>query len=210
MLKKKIKFNSKQIIILALIALTIAIINTSGLAANNKAESTPIEKAETINMDANYILFNDVNQLDQAADLILVGSPTMDFPEREHITTYFGDGAIQDFYTLTDLKIDKILKGPQDFNLATSQSLKIIEPIGYAKPEKKENKITREEYSELEKGEKYIIFLMQNDQGQYVVINVNNGKFNLNETEVSFASDSENVKHEKIKKEVFSKYKIKE
>lgn len=52
--------------------------------------------------------------------------------------------------------------------------------------------------------------MMQNDQGQYVVINVNNGKFNLNETEVSFASDSENVEHEKIKKEVFSKYKIKE
>lgn len=171
-------------------------------------ESAASEKAETINVDANYITYNDVTNLEQAADLIIIGTPNEDFEEREHITTYFGDGAIQDFYTVTNIKVDKIIKGSE--GITAGQTLNVLEPIGYAKPKEKERKITREEYFELIKDEQYLIYLIKNDQGQYFMLNINNGKFNIKKEEKLFDNEIVKEKHEKLKKEVFSKYKIKE
>ncbi|QDS36350.1 hypothetical protein [Brevibacillus brevis] len=162
------------------------------------------EPMETISLEALYITYESAEELDEA-DLILIGTPTSDFSDREHKTSYYADGSLQDFYTLTEIEVDKIIKSPNDFDLKESETLSIIEPVGMIELDGTK-KITIDEYKEMEKGEKYIIFLNDNGYGQYSVINNDLGKFNL---------DSKSAKSEKslsknsaitLKEDVLEKY----
>ncbi|MED1784523.1 hypothetical protein P4V43_22090 [Brevibacillus fortis] len=162
------------------------------------------EPMETISLEALYMTYESAEELDKA-DLILIGTPTSDFSDREHKTSYYEDGSLQDFYTLTEIEIDKIIKSPNDFDLEESETLSIIEPVGMIELDGTK-KITIDEYKEMEQGEKYIIFLNENGHGQYSVINNDSGKFNL---------DSKSAKSEKslsknsaitLKEDVLEKY----
>ncbi|NTU30503.1 hypothetical protein HPY27_10145 [Brevibacillus sp. HB1.1] len=162
------------------------------------------EPMETISLEALYMTYESAEELDEA-DLILIGTPTSDFSDREHKTSYYEDGSLQDFYTLTEIEIDKMIKSPNDFDLEESETLSIIEPVGMIELDGTK-KITIDEYKEMEQGEKYIIFLNDNGHGQYSVINNDLGKFNL---------DSKSAKSEKslsknsgiaLKEDVLEKY----
>ncbi|MGG4440710.1 hypothetical protein [Brevibacillus fortis] len=162
------------------------------------------EPMETISLEALYMTYESAEELDKA-DLILIGTPTSDFSDREHKTSYYEDGSLQDFYTLTEIEIDKIIKSPNDFDIEESETLSIIEPVGMIELDGTK-KITIDEYKEMEQGEKYIIFLNENGHGQYSVINNDSGKFNL---------DSKSAKSEKslsknsaitLKEDVLEKY----
>ncbi|MEK6988804.1 hypothetical protein NST08_00975 [Paenibacillus sp. FSL K6-1566] len=39
-------------------------------------------------MDAKYIAFDTIEELDQAADVIVIGSPIKDFEDREHMAQW--------------------------------------------------------------------------------------------------------------------------
>lgn len=67
--------------------------------------------------------------MSSGAELIVIASPTEDFKNREHKSTFYKSGkakVLQDIYTLTDIKIDKVIKGPSNI----PDTIKIVEPIG--------------------------------------------------------------------------------
>lgn len=218
MKKRDLSIGAALVLSVAIISPILYHTNASGNSNVSEDSSASVIKssnakvsanAKTINFDANYITFPDANALDVAADLILIGTPTQNFEEREHRTTYFDDGTVQDFYTLTDIQVEKVIKSNDSFELDSTGHLKVLEPIGYLKPETKETKVTRENYEELESGEKYIIFLKKNAEGTYAVINLNLGKFDLNSTtKLQSASSEEEKKYEEFKASVIDKYNL--
>ncbi len=174
---------------------------------NGQAKSTlPQSDSREISIEANYVSYSDVEQLDQMSDLIVIGTPTKSFKERKHVSTYFDDGTLQDFYTLTELKIDRIIKGPDDFK--HNKSLIIVEPIGSVEIDSKKTKITYEGYTELQAGQKSIIFLKKNSFGEYSVINMNLGKFNIEQNLQTQSGDAEAVSKEKFRQTVLEKYDL--
>ncbi|WP_342575740.1 hypothetical protein [Paenibacillus sp. FSL M8-0142] len=135
-------------------------------------------------MDAKYIAFDTIEELDQAADVIVIGSPIKDFEDREHMAQYFEDGMIQDFYTMTELRIEKVIKQPDGIDIG--EMMELIEPLSIIEESgNQKTKIIMDDYRELKKGSRYILFLKDNTFGQYSIINMNNGKFNLDNTDDS-------------------------
>lgn len=129
----------------------------------------------TVNIPANSITFSEIDKLDAFAELIVIGYTAEEFKDREHIITAFDDGALQSFHTNTNIKIEKILKKPEDFP-SDQKELIIIEPVSL----EGDVKYTLNDYVELQKGEPSVLFLMKNTYGDYGLINGNLGKFSLN------------------------------
>ena len=83
-----------------------------------------------VSSSAKYMGYATVDELDAGAQIIITGSPTEDFLNRKHVETRYPDGTSQDFYTLTSVQVDKIIKKPTDLKLEVGQSFQIIEPVG--------------------------------------------------------------------------------
>ncbi|WDH99734.1 hypothetical protein PUW24_13040 [Paenibacillus urinalis] len=151
--------------------------------------------------------------MDQLAELIIIGTPTKSFIDREHKITHYGDGEVQDFYTLTEIQIDKILKKPDDLP-QDQKTTSIIEPIGLDG----ETKLIVDDYVELQKGDQSVIFLVKNTFGDYGIMNENLGKYSLDHPEVSISrmseessrqsEENETDKYINYREEVFKKYNI--
>ncbi|WIV20213.1 hypothetical protein QPK24_05795 [Paenibacillus polygoni] len=129
---------------------------------------------DTYSVSTNSMRYETVQILEQYADLIIIGTPTENFEARKHVITKYNDGAMQDFYTLTEMKINKIIKKPDDFS-KNQETIIIIEPVGVTGT----TKFTSNGYVEIQKGDQSVLFLMKNTFGDYGIINKNLGKFSL-------------------------------
>jgi len=173
-------------------------------AEKNISKTTGLE---TVNAMATFVGYANVNALDAASDLILIGTPTQDFVERASTNTYYADGHIQDISTLTDFKIKHVIKNDEDVEL--EDVIRIIEPISIIEQDGVKTILTVEDYVELQKGKTYILFLGKNTYGRYSVINMNNGRFAIEEdgnSELAVMADSVQEKHSEFQKEVLEKY----
>lgn len=129
-------------------------------------------------------------------ELIIIGTPTKSFIDRDHKITYYEDGEVQDFYTF-----------PQD-----QKTISIIELVGWR------NQINRWRLCELQKGDQSVIFLGKNTFGDYGIMNRSLGKYSLNHPEVSISrmseestrqsEEDETDKYKNYREEVFKKYNI--
>ncbi|WP_019419864.1 hypothetical protein [Paenibacillus sp. OSY-SE] len=198
------KINAGLFVAAAALLLVMAWGNISGSMLEATSDSDP---SKTISIHANFVNFENADQLDSFADLIVIGTAVQRFEERNPVSTHFDDGTLQDFYTLTDISIDKVLKGPEQI-LQEDAPLTIIEPLAYLDIENEKTKLTRENYIELYEGDKSVIFLKKNTFGQYAIINQNLGKFSLNETpEFQVTADNEEAaEYAILRKDVFEKY----
>lgn len=87
----------------------------------------------------------------------------------------------------------------------------IIEPIGLVQQIGGKKVLQMNSYESMEENTKYIVYLKSNNNGGYSVINMANGKFNMDEdlsTDYNkLTPDSlDNSKHIDIKKDVIEKY----
>ena len=141
-----------------------------------------------INIQCNHVLYNDANQLTDYADLIILGQTEKDFSEFSPTFIYTPEGRYQDFYTVTDVKVVKTIKG--DYN---NNYIPIIQGAALVNsPFKKQNDLLiNEGYSVLEKGKPYLLFLKKTDDGNYSIVSVNQGKFNM--SHCSLGSGSKEV-----------------
>ncbi|KMY49982.1 hypothetical protein [Peribacillus loiseleuriae] len=168
------------------------------------------DSIRTVDIEANYFVYETVDKLSQGADIILVASPIDDFANREHRSTKFEDGAIQDFYTLTNLNVEHIIKQPKGMNIGSQ--MQVNEPVSIiTEADKQQTKVTVEEYREMKQGRRYIVFLKNNGMGGYSVINMNNGKFNLDGGDAQDIPTNTNEKafKERLKKDIQSKFNVK-
>ncbi|MFS0725418.1 hypothetical protein [Paenibacillus sp. 1P07SE] len=183
----------KNIFIIGLIVVTIGLSFT--------VYSGKDQDLRRVTIESNYVTFETLERLEEAADLIVVASPVNDFRDRKHVTTKFNDGAIQDFYTETTIEIKKVIKGT---SITDGQKIDIGEPISIAKEKGSDVVLSRNGYSEVEVTKNYILFLMKNDAGLYFVIG-NGGKY---EDESTHAQEHEHdhVHGNDFTQEVMEKY----
>ncbi|MDC3413183.1 hypothetical protein NC797_11640 [Aquibacillus sp. 3ASR75-11] len=171
---------------------------------------------ETVNFDANYIKYTEESKMFEEADLVVLAKVNKSFEDREHVVKYLPsdpqlkEDVIEDFYTKTPITIKKVLKKTNDDNIDKKGTLNIIEPVSIIKNKDKRKKFTTENYLELKKGEKYVLYLKKNTFGEYSVINMNNGRFNMNvddEFKNKQIDKKDKETHKKMKQEIKKKYK---
>ena len=155
------------------------------------------DKKDIINIDANYMKYDRLNNLEDSADAIITGTPLKNFDNRDHKISFFDDGTIEDFYTLTDIKVNKIFKSNYN-DINENQTIEIIEPISV----KDNNIITYSGYTPLDENEEYIIFLAKNSNGKYSVINMEEGKFSYNSKQYESSKNKSNS----LSNQVYNKY----
>jgi|GEM_PF-569573 len=165
---------------------------------------------------ARVVPYNDLASLEEAADLVLIGSPTDAFEDRDHRVTYFEGGkaqTIQDYYTLTKFEVHRVIQS-NDPDVQQDKSIEVIEPVGLVQEFTGRVKLKFEDYSEMEKGKTYVIFLKKMDSGHYSIMSLAYGKYsvgnhdgkNFTYTDTNDLTEIEN--REKIKMEIKEKYNI--
>lgn len=143
------------------------LINKWGLTAR-----TLSARRSEIRLQANYESFDTVPDADQGADLVLLASPISDFDQRKHITKYFTDGKLMDFYTITPLKIERIIKTDKNIAIKPRDLLQVLEPASYLKDSDGQHLLTYESYQPMAKEQRYLVFLKRNSKGAYSVMNM--------------------------------------
>lgn len=105
------------------------------------------------------------------------------FKDREHIVKYMEtdttDKAIEDFYTRTPINISQVIKKPNEENIIENDKIEVIEPLSVIQTDEGEQKITRESYIEMQEQQEYMLYLKKNSYGEYSIINMNNGIFQV-------------------------------
>ncbi|MDR6715521.1 hypothetical protein [Paenibacillus sp. 2003] len=165
-------FFKRKVVLVSI--LFILAISASAIAYVNGQSKPDVPIHNVVNLSANSLTFHEIDKLDAFVELIVIGYATEDFRDREHVITAFDDGTMQSFHTNTNIKIEKILKKPDDFP-SDQNELTIIEPVSL----EGDVKYTVNDYVELQKGDKSVLFLMKNTFGDYGLINDNLGKFSL-------------------------------
>ncbi|WP_010497199.1 hypothetical protein [Paenibacillus elgii] len=192
-------FSSKKMTYTLLILLIIAILVYWFLIFNSVRE---------INVHADAVTFSDVDSLDKAAEVVLIGTPIKNFFDREHSVSKRSDGTISSFATSVEVSVESVIKKPSDLQIDKGSIFKFNEPVGLIQEISGKVKLNVDDYRELEKGNKYIVFLSKHPiSGEYFVFNYNLGNFKLSSNEKTFSGNaSEDSKKEAFKKEVLSKY----
>lgn len=140
--------------------------------------------------------------MDTMADIIVVGHVEKGFLDRSHKTTYFQDGSVADFYTVTALKSDRVIKGQSKIS---DSSLDIIEPIGLYVKDGQRTLIKYPEYDAMKKDIKYLVFLKSNGMGGYSIFNMNDSRFQVGGPK-DLLSKPNDTFHLRLLKEAQAKY----
>ncbi|MDK8643928.1 hypothetical protein ACQRXC_27110 (plasmid) [Niallia taxi] len=164
----------------------MSLILASGCANNNRAdvkEQPEKTTLSTINIDSNFIEYEQESSLYKNADLIVIANTDVAFKDREHIVKYMEtdttDKAIEDFYTRTPINISQVIKKPNEENIIENDKIEVIEPLSVIQTDEGEQKITRESYIEMQEQQEYMLYLKKNSYGEYSIINMNNGIFQV-------------------------------
>ncbi|KOP64968.1 hypothetical protein AMS62_06650 [Bacillus sp. FJAT-18019] len=147
-----------------------------------------------ISLPATHKGYSTAQALFAGADLVVVGSPIKDFEDREVILKEHSKGIIEYIVTSTEINVEKVLKGPKE----EAANLKVIEPIGLRQTYRGKERIASDGYTAMKKGSQYVIFLGENTFGQYSVINMQAGKFNLDGTDPDDLSGEESFNKQRI------------
>ncbi|QOS99948.1 hypothetical protein JNUCC42_04110 [Brevibacterium sp. JNUCC-42] len=162
--------------------------------------------SKVIKVEAKVKGYENVAALEKEAEYIIVGHLEKDFSEYEPTFNYSSVGRIGEFYTKTDVIIDKTLKGETDTKIipVLQDAAYIDNPTKY-----KDDLLTIEGFTPMEKGREYLLFLSKTNDGKsYNLLGVYQGKFDINGSdskERGFAS--ENSHYQNLKDEVIEKYK---
>ncbi|RJQ32755.1 MAG: hypothetical protein C4589_00370 [Peptococcaceae bacterium] len=147
-----------------------------------------------------YMSYSNADDLEKNADLIIVGTPLKEFSECTPTITYNEFGRYDNFYTVSDIRISKILKGQYQ-----SDTIPVLQNAAI---DKKENiMLVDEGYSVMKKGKKYLLFLKKSPLEGYYILGINEGKHSVDNSDVKEKEVAENDSHYKdIKQEVLKKY----
>jgi hypothetical protein len=134
---------------------------------------------KTVVVDANYVTYNSEEDLRNFADVVVIGTVSTDLKEDKVVTTKNDLGRLDDFYTITPFKIQKLIKGD-----VTDKTIYINQPVAITKDtDNSDVKVVLDGYSELKKNSKYVLYLKKSSVGNYSIVSVTQGKFNLDDTD---------------------------
>ncbi len=176
----------------------------------------------------NYKTYENAEDLEIASGLIIIGKPQASLEEskptsipisqqltkqpivNESIVVKDNDGAIIDRYTISSVKVQKVVKGQ-----FKEKEIRVIQPSAVVKEDNQAPFIsTIEGYSPLKKNSKYILFLKEIDTatypkmaGVYSILSVNQGKFNFDNTDTEETKvEASDNQYADLKAKVRAKY----
>lgn len=97
---------------------------------NKKSFNSEIFKRDSLknipiaSVIADHVLFDSIEEVEQYADLIVLGKTKTDFEAGQSVVKRFPNGGIEDFYTVTEFTVKKVLKGADQ--LETKQLLDVL------------------------------------------------------------------------------------
>jgi hypothetical protein len=189
-----------------------------------KPSSMPIRATSV----PNYITYDSPEGLEKIADTIVVGKPQaaiedskpISIPESQRFTTKpivnesvvikDTEGGIVDTYTITSVKIQKLVKGK-----FKEQEIKVLQPAVVIKESNQPPFIsTTQGYSLLKPNSKYLLFVRELDNktfpnmaGVYSILSINQGKFNFDNTDTEETDlEAKDKQYAALKAKVRKKY----
>ena len=161
----------------------------------------------TVTTQANHIIFDNIDDLIKHAELIIIAKLDTNLKDAESVTISEGeivetdfssaksifvknkDGIQMDLYTISPVKIQKVIKGNFE-----GKEIKVLEPYAITNSNVK---YIYEGYSEMKKGDKYILFLAKayGYDDVYSVVSLDQGKFNVD----GLDKEEQNVQTEQAK-----------
>lgn len=132
-----------------------------------------------ISVHGDMISYEEMKDLEDMADIVVIGEPTVDFINRDHIIKTGEDEFIEDFYTNTEIKIHEVLLNNDQSNYHSGDLLSIIEPSSVIEEQGESFEFVMDEYTSVNKEVGYIFFLKKNTFGEYSLIGNQLGKFNI-------------------------------
>lgn len=158
-----------------------------------------------VSVEIDGVVYNKLQELEDKSELIIVASPVKDFHNRTSKSTTLPDGTLQDFASFNEVKIDKVLKAPNDFD-KNAKTIEVAEPVAYVKKGNNTTKFSKEGYIEMKKKSKYLIYLSKNAIGTYSVHGLS-GRFNIDGTDADDTNPKIDEGHKlKLRKEAETKY----
>lgn len=171
---------------------------------------------ERVVLHGNFVKFDDEDQLNDEADLIVIASSNDSFLDREHVSVYSpaeddAPETLSDVYSKNKIIIKEILKPDDNYDLNIGDVLEVIEPVAVVEENDEKQIISIENYLEMEEDINYIIYLGLNSYGEYSVINMNNGRFNIDGEDSivnieGHGHNNEKEEHEEFKEQVLETY----
>lgn len=199
---------------LTLFTLTSVISPAESSSENGNTKATTSSKIldsnlETISFEGNYLPLDSANELFEIAELIIVAEPIDDFVNRRHVSSYSEDNSLEDYYTETVVNIKQIIKQPSDLELTENTEFPIIEPsVGLVTNKKNEKvKIVTDGYTELQKNDEYLIFLMKNYYGDYALVSNELSKYKLMAANNSTRTINSHYHHKEDKEKILKELK---
>ncbi len=147
-------------------------------------------ETKIIDVSGTYLKLNGFNELENKADVILIGTPTN--TEGKTYATKYSTGALESVATITNFKVDKVIKKPEDLQI--SDTMEIYQPGGTIQTLNGRYKMVIEDYQDLEAGKKYVVYLAKNYLGGYSVIYNNNGRFVIDGDDEKADNQSSDIK----------------
>lgn len=155
------------------------------------------------NLEASYIGFGNLDDLEKHSDIIVVGTPVLPFEERKNATSHYEDGVMESFATITEFTADTVLKDPDQ--VVRDGQVTFYEPIAFTeRTDGAKALFSIADYRELQYGNRYLVFLADNGHNGYGVINMNNGTFNMDK----YDRTSGDPTHHRLMTQIFDKYDL--
>lgn len=80
-------------------------------------KSNSLKNIPIASVIADHVLFDSIEEVEQYADLIVIGKTKKDFEEAQPVVKRFPTGGIEDFYTVTEFTVEKVLKGADQLEI---------------------------------------------------------------------------------------------
>lgn len=163
----------------------------------------------TISIQATIAGYTHFAEMEAAAEIILIGTPTKEFLDREPATSHYPDGELEDFYTLTDLQIERIIKNESTLNLKQNLTMQVIEPVGLiVNGNGERTKLILNDYYEMQTDTSYLLFIVESAPGIYSGMNFENSRFAVTKAgkKIKGPSPFSTDIHAKFRSEAFEKY----
>ncbi|RCX13857.1 hypothetical protein DFR58_11693 [Anaerobacterium chartisolvens] len=132
---------------------------------------------KVISVMVNMVGVDSVDELTSEAELIVIGTPEKALSSSKSVITYKGLGLFDTFYTVRNFKIERVLKGNKELD-----SVEITEPAALIRAHLlkfQKDIFALADYTPMEKGMRYMLFLKENSDWGYTIMGVHQGKFNL-------------------------------
>lgn len=177
---------------------------TAPVAQGAKQDVAPVTKNQVFpneireeTISADHAIFENY---EDALSLSQVVAEVVATDNSENVIT--DDNGFTTGHTRTEVQVNKVFENKSGNEIG--QSINVLEPTYTAEGEEGITRFNYEEYTKMEPGSKYVVFLVWNEQKQgYWISSLEQGKFSLdNSDKAEMALLSENSQYEILKNDV--------